>query len=256
MLMHARFSLIALLATAALGGCGSVSRMADPIALSAAGPIAVHVVSFNGDVTVIADPHLPWATIKMKRQATHGFRRHADAKESLAGIQYSARIVAGERGPVLEVRTWTTAKEPWFQRAHLDIRLPTVDGLTVRTSNGTVEAVDIRGAVDIRNTGGDVQVMTNSSMVLPVTIDTRFGDVDYRVRIGSTARFECHAEDGSVDGRIRFGRLIVHDGTNDHTLLATLNDGTNLVRLTTVNGDIRIAVVKVPTDVGSSVVTP
>ncbi len=254
--MHPRFPLIALLATAALGGCGTPSRMADPIALSAAGPVAVHVVSFNGDVTVIADPNLPWATIRMKRQATHGFRRHADAKESLAGIQYSARIVAGERGPVLEVRTWTSDKEPWFQRAHLDIRLPTVDGLTVRTSNGTVEALNIRGAVDIRNTGGDVQVMTNLPMVRPVTIDTSFGDLDYRVRLGSTALFECHAANGSVDGRIRHGRLIIHNGTNDETFLATLNDGTNPVRLTTVNGDIRIAVVKVPTDVGSSIVTP
>ena len=257
--MRAPLSLNALLAaaaTAALAGCGYRSQMVEPILLSAEGPIAVNVVSFNGDVTVTADPNLPWATIRMKRQATHGFRRHAEAKESLANIQYSARIVPGERGPVLEVRTWTTDKEPWFQRAHVDIQVPTVDGLTIRTSNGTVEAWNIRGTVDITSSGGDVQVMTTLLMVQPVTINNTNGDIDYRVRIGSTARFDCHAENGSVDGRIRHGRFIIHNGTNDHTLLATLNGGTNPVRLTTVNGDIRIAVVKAPTDVGSWRVTP
>ena len=254
--MHPRLPLIALLATATLGGCGYRSQMAEPIALATAGPVAVHVVSFNGDVSVTADPRLPWATIRMKRQATHGFGRHAEAKESLANIQYSAKIVAGEHGPVLEVRTWTTDKEPWFQRAHVDIQLPNVDGLTIRTTNGTVDVLNIRGAVDISSTEGDVEFMTNLPMLKPVTINTSSGDVDYRVLIGSTARFECHAEEGSVDGRIRHGRLIIHKGTNDETFLATLNDGTNLVRLTTVNGDIRIAVVKAPTDVGSSIVTP
>ena len=257
--MRARLLLIVLLAaatTATLGGCGYRAQLVDPIALSVDGPVAVDVISFSGDVTVTADPNLRWATIKMKRQATHGFRRHADAKESLANIQYSADIVAGERGTVLEVRTWTTDKEPWFQGAHLDIQLPTVNGLSVRTTNGTVKVLNIRGAVDISNTDGDVRLMTNLPMVRPVTITTSDGDVDYRVLVGSTARFECHAEEGSVDGRIPAGRFIIHNGTNDSTLMATLNDGTNWVRLTTANGDIRIAVVKNPTDVGTWIVTP
>ncbi len=253
---HHLNTLLAAAATAALGGCGYRSQMTEPILLSAEGPVAVNVVSFSGDVTVTADPNLPWATITMKRQATHGFGRNVEAKESLANIQYSARIVAGEHGPVLEVRTWTTDKEPWFQRAHVDIEVPIVDGLTIRTSNGTVEVWNIRGTVDITSSGGDVQVMSTLPMVQPVTINNTNGDVDYRVRIGSTARFECHAENGSVDGRIRHGHIIIHNGTNDHTFLATLNDGTNPVRLTTVNGDIRIAVVKSPTDVGSWIVTP
>ena len=59
-----------------------------------------------------------------------------------------------------------------------------------------------------------------------------------------------------MDGRIREGRYVVHTGTDHATLVATLNEGTNPVKLTTSGGDIRIAVVENPTDVGLFIVTP
>ena len=242
-------------AVAGLTGCGQ-SRMDGPFTLAARGPIEVNVVSFNGDVTVVADPLLPWATLRFRRQATHGHGRSNEAKASLANIKYSAKIVAGERGPVMEVRTWTTDEEPWFQRAHVEIKLPAVDGLTIRSSNGMIEAVNIQGEVDIECSDGDVRVMSNLPMLQPVTIHNNAGDIDYRVRGDSTGDFKCHAEDGTVDGRFRQGRFIVHTGTTHDTLLASFNDGTNPITLTTLGGDIRIAVVHKPTDVGSTIVTP
>ena len=59
-----------------------------------------------------------------------------------------------------------------------------------------------------------------------------------------------------MNGRIRKGHYIVHTGTDHATLIATLNQGTNRVTLTTTGGDIRIAVVEEPTDVGTFIVTP
>ncbi len=255
--MDQRLLAVALLAavSAGLPGC-STSTVDGPFSLAARGPIAVNVVSFNGNVTVIADPLLPWATITFKRVGTHGHGRNKEAKSSLDNIKYTAKIVEGEHGPVMEVRTWTTDAEPWFQRAHVEIRLPAVDGLTVRTSNGMIEAINIQGEVDIECTDGDVRVMSDLPMLQPVTIHNNAGDIDYRVRGNSTGEFKCHAEDGSVDGRIRQGRFIVHTGTVHNTLLASFNDGTNPITLTTLNGDIRIAVVHNPTDVGTSIVTP
>ncbi len=242
--------------TFGLGGCGTPSFMGEPILLATQGPVAVDVVSFGGDVTVTADPRLPWATIEVRRKATHGFRRNREAEDSLPNIRYSARIVAGEHGPVLQVRTWSTDQEPWFQRAHVEINLPRVRGLTVRTTNGTIEALNVGGEIDIECSNGDVLVMTNVRMLRAVTIRTDHGDIDYRVPYGSTAEFTCHSVGGSVDGRIREGRYVVHTGTDHATLVATLNEGTNPVKLTTSAGDIRIAVVERPTDVGSSIVTP
>ena len=243
-------------ATIGLGGCGTPSLMGEPILLATQGPVAVDVVSFGGDVTVNADPTLQWATIEVHLKATHGFRRNREAQESLVNIRYSARIVAGEHGPVLQVRTWSTDREPWFQRAHVEINLPRVRGLTVRTTNGTIEALNVGGEIDIECSNGDVRVMTNVRMLRAVTIHNDHGDIDYRVPYGSTAAFTCHSIGGSVDGRIREGRYVVHTGTDHATLVATLNEGTNPVKLTTSGGDIRIAVVENPTDVGLFIVTP
>ena len=242
--------------TIGLGGCGNPSYVGEPILLATQGPVAVDVVSFSGDVTVNADPALLWATIEVRHKATHGIRRNEEAHDSLANIQHSARIIEGEHGPVLQVRTWTTDKEPWFQSAHVEINLPRVRGLTVRTTNGMIEAVNVDGKIDIECANGDVRVMTNLPMRQAVTIHNDQGNIDYRVPFGSTAEFTCHSNGGSVDGRIRAGRYIVHTGTDHATLVATLNAGENPVKLTTTGGDIRIAVVEKPTDIGTYIVTP
>ncbi len=242
--------------TIGLGGCGTPSVMGEPILLATQGPVAVDVVSFGGDVTVHADPTLQWATIEVRRRASHGFRRNREAEDSLANIRYSGRIVEGEHGPVLQVRTWSTDQEPWFQRAHVQINLPHVRGLTVRTTNGRIEALNVGGEIDIECSNGDVLVMTNLRMVRAVTIHNDQGDIDYRVPFGSTAEFTCHSIGGSVDGRIRESRYVVHTGTDHATLVATLNEGTNPVKLTTTGGDIRIAVVENPTDVGLFILMP
>ncbi len=243
-------------ASIGLGGCSAPSYVGEPILLATQGPVAVDVVSFNGDVTVNADPMLPWATIEVRTTAIHGIGRNVEADNSLANIHYSARIVEGKHGPVLQVRTWTTDPEPWFQRAHVEINLPRVRGLTIRTTNGTIEALNVGGEIDIECSNGDVRLMTNVRMLRAVTIHNNQGDIDYRVPYGSTGEFKCHSIGGGVDGRIREGRYIVHAGTDHDSLVATLNQGTNPVTLTTTGGDIRIAVVEKPTDVGSFIVTP
>ncbi len=254
--MDMRTRLLLSVMVLALDGCGYPSQMGEPIALATQGPVAVDVVSFNGDVTVNANPMLPWTTVEVRRQATHGYNREEEAGNSLANIQYSARIVEGEHGPVLQVRTWTTDLEPWFQRAHIVIEIPRVDGLSVQTTNGTIEALNVGGEIDITCTNGDVRLMTNVQMRQAVTIRNDQGDIDYRIPYGSTADFACHSTGGNVGGRVRKGRYIIRTGTDHATLIATLNEGTNRVKLTTTDGDIRIAVTDRPTDIGSHIVTP
>ena len=254
--MDVRTRLLLSVTVLALGGCGYPSQMGEPIALATQGPVAVDVVSFNGNVTVNVDPTLPWTTVEVRRQATHGYNREEEAGNSLANIQYSARIVEGPDGPVLRVRTWTTDPEPWYQRAHIVIEIPRVDGLSVQTTNGRVEALNVGGEIDISCANGDVRVMTNLRMGRAVTIRNDQGDIDYRVPYGSTADFACHSTGGTVGARVRKGRYIIHTGTDHATLIATLNEGTNPVKLTTTDGDIRIAVVERPTDIGSHIATP
>jgi hypothetical protein len=269
--MRTRTLVVLLLgAVAWLGGCGTGgflrdpldpsawsfhTKEDDPLILNVAGPVAVDVESFGGDVIIIANERLTEATVTVTRQARHGTSRKKESKASLADIGYSAVVVPGKTGPVLEIRTWTGNPEPHFQRAHLAIDVPVVTDVTVRARNGLVEAVDIEGAADIESFGGDVRIMTNRPMRQPVTVVNDRGDIDYRVRGESTGSLDCVAVKGKVDYRVRNGRLIVNEVAHD-TLRATLNDGANPIRLRTTNGDIRVAVVHNPTEVGEKIVDP
>lgn len=250
-----------------LGGCtgrGSWSpdtisyrtRFDDPIVLDLTEPVAVDVESFGGDVIIVADAALPWAVVRIMREARHGFLRTQDAIESLIEIDYSVEVAAGELGPVLKVRTWTTHNEPYFQRAHVRIDLPTADGVKVRTRDGKVYATNVEGAVDIMTSRGDVRLMTNLPMRRSITIVSEDGSIDYRVRGESTGVFDCQSVGGEVAHRVRQGHFVVHIGTDHDTLRATLNGGVNPITLRATNGDIRIAVVANPTDVGTWIADP
>lgn len=257
-------------AVAWLGGCGAgkvmrhpfdpqawsyQTREDDPIILDVAGPVAVDVDSFGGNVIVTADERLSQATVTVTREARHGSGRKKEAKRSMAEIGYSAVVLPGASGPELEIRTWTGHAEPHFQRAHLQIAVPAVQGLTLRTRRGLVEAIDIEGKVHIECAEGDVRVMTHRPMWRAVTVLNHEGDIDYRVRGESTGAFDCEATGGGVLYRARQGRFIVSEVT-DATLRAVLNDGGNQVRLRTTGGDIRVAVVRDPTQVGKTIVDP
>lgn len=228
----------------------------QPIVLEVARPVAIDVESFNGDVIITADERLTAATVTILREATHGYRRKEEAEASLAEIDYSLALVPGELGQVLQVRTWTTHAEPHFQRAHILIDVPEVDGITVRAQRGNVFVTNIEGAVDISTSQGDVRVMTNLPMRRAVTITIRQGNIDYRVRGESTGALDCQAIRGRVDHRVMTGRLIIDPDRDKGRLRATLNDGDNPITLRTADGDIRIAVVDNPTEVGWLIVEP
>lgn len=228
----------------------------DPQTLPARGPVAVDVQTFAGDVVIRTDERLLDASVTIVREASHGFLRLDEADEALSRVEYTANLVPGAAGQVLEVRAWTGAAEPHFMRAHVQIDLPAADGIRVRTQRGNVFATGVRGSVDIQTTRGDVRVMTNLPMRSAVTIVNREGDIDYRVRAESMGAFECQAEGGAVVHRVRYGRLVIHSGTDQDTLLATLNDGVNPILLQTTEGDVRVAVVHNPTDVGTLVFEP
>ena len=244
-----------------LGGC-SPDRLAyrkvadDPVVLEVLGPVAVDVQSFAGDVIIETDPLLSEATVSVVRETSHGFKRTKEGKASLEEIGYDAKLVPGQLGQMLRVRTWSSHAEPHFQRASLHISLPAVDGLTVRTRGGDVSATGIEGTVQIETSEGNVRVMTDLPMTRAVTIVTTEGDIDYRVRGESTGVFDCEAIRGAVIQRVHYGRLKIHTGTDHDTLLATLNEGRNLIQLRTVGGEIRVAVVSNPTHVGSKIVDP
>jgi hypothetical protein len=221
----------------------------EPRIFEGVGPLSVDVESFNGDVMITGDNRLQTVTVQVVRESVHGYGRSDEGKESLADIAWTADLVPGELGQVLQVRTQTSNPEPHFQRAHVVITAPVVDGIKVKTATGRVEAVAIQGQVDITAAESDVRVMTDLPMTRAVTIVIRDGDIDYRVRPESSAKFDAQTIDGRVTHRIK-GDLVILPPLNHDRFNAVLNDGKNPVILRTVDGDIRIRVVSDPQSVG------
>ena len=233
----------------------ATKRITDhPIYFKIPGPIAIDVESFNGDVRIRVVPDLDTGVLTFSRRAVHGFGRTDDAKLSLRQIHCEAGIVPGELGQVLQIRTTTTHAEPHYQRADVIIELPNVDGVRVRTRSGHVYATGVGGEIDIVTSDGDVRVMTEEPLLQAVRIFNNGGDIDYRVRAESTGELDCSSLRGRVFHNARHGRLIVHEGTSFDVLRATLNDGRNPVVLRTADGDVRLAVVEAPMQVGPATV--
>jgi len=244
-----------ILAALVFTGCTSRTVRDDAVMLDIAGPVAVEVESFNGDVNVYVDEKLEQAEVQIVRESNFGIGRSGEAVDALDDIHYTAQVESGPSGPVLRVRTWTDWPEPYLQAAHVTINLPGVNELSVHTTRGRVYAVDVQGPVDISTTEGDVRLMTNWAMLEPVTIRNDRGDIDYRVRGESTAMVTAETTDGRVLHDCRYSRLRIREHT-DRRLVVQINEGQNPVDLHTVEGDIRVAVINNPTEVGIFIIDP
>lgn len=222
----------------------------EPMVLDVSGPVELDVETFNGNVVITADDRYQGATVQVVRHAVHGPERAEESEASLDEITYTADVEAGDLGQKIVVRARTAHAEPHFQRAHIYIHLPEADGLRVRTRFGNVYARGISGRVDVATHEGEVQILTNQPMTEPVTILNNGGDIAYRVRGESSARFDAQAVGGRVVHHIRYGAVTIEPGTGQSRLLGRLNHGENPVVLRTVDGEIRIAVVSNPEQIG------
>lgn len=248
--------LIGALACGALTGCGGPKATDEAYIFAFSGPTAVDVSSFNGDVEILVDSRGgDEISVEVTRHAMFGKGRNDDAKAALNTIAWTANVDQSTTPATVRVTTNTTHPEPHFLRAHVVVRVPAAMGVTVRTSRGEVYAKNVRGPIDIQSTEGDVRVMTNWAITEPVTIITSEADIDYRVRGDSTAAIDAETINGKALARVRYGRFILRN-PKPGKMIATLNRGSNPVVLRTTDGDIRIAVVHNPTEVGPMVVDP
>jgi DUF4097 and DUF4098 domain-containing protein YvlB len=226
-------------------------RNDPPLEYAIAGPIAIDIESFNGNVIIRANEELARATVAVTRRSVHGYGRRDEAIAALDEIDVDVQIVPSSLGQQLQIRTSTTNVEPHFLRTDITIEAPVIDDLRVRTSNGHVTAIFVAGDIDIATNDGNVRLMTPRALRRPVTITNIAGNIDFRIRGESTGLLDCRSIRGRVRHHAMYGTMSIHTGTSFDTLLATLNGGENPVTLRTVDGDIRIAIVAEPTQVGS-----
>ena len=219
--------------------------------------IEVDVESFNGDVVVVANDELDMARVTVTPQSVHGHMRGDDAEASLQRVHAEVVKEAGNLGPVIRVRNTTDDPEPHYLRAHVYIEAPAIEGVRIRTGVGNILMKELTGAVDAETGGGNVRLMTPLPMTRPVTVVSQRGSIDYRIRGESTGAFDMETVGGIIKLRCRYGRWIAADpGNRRDRLTSVLNDGANPVILRTVDGDIRIAIVDNPMEVGMFILDP
>lgn len=219
----------------------------DPLVLELEGPISLDIESFAGDVTIEADPGLTHGEVVITREGKHGFGRSKESKVSLSDISASVEIVAadtsrGELGQTLRIRTETANPEPHLQRAHVHVKAPAIEGMTIHTDDGNVTAMHVEGMMDIETSNGNVTVRTNLALLQPVTIINRNGEIVFRMRGESAGVIDAQTIGGKVSADIRYGNMRVQGSVNSDQFMGVLNDGTNRMIFRTTRGDIKISV--------------
>ena len=237
---------------------GEVSVDDNEIVLTTSGPININADSFAGTFRIIADPSLDATYIEPVRRSTHGHGRLDDGNASLDAINYRVNLVPGEFDTeTLEIQSWTTHPETHFQGVDFRIRTPRLNAVRIVTDHGRVWVKNNTGPVSIETSYGDIRVVTDHPMTQPVTLVTKEASIDYRVPGGSSGLFHCVARHGEVYHRITAGRITSSSSTNGPTKFAAQIDfGESPVDMRTSHGDIRIAVVDNPTEVGSYIFEP
>lgn len=229
----------------------------DPtILFDTRGEIDLQVESFGGSIRIEAVEGMVGTTVEPVRRAQLGHFRRDEAIDSLELVDYVVEVADGEMGrAVLAISTSTQHPEPHFQGVDFYIRTGELGRVDVRTDRGRVWVKNNQEGVDIQTTRGDIRVVSDHPMNDAMVMVTSEGDIDYRAAAGSTGFYDLETMGGEVYQRFTKARVValgVENGPS--TFFGEVGDGDNPVVLRTTFGDIRVAVVEQPTDVGPIIV--
>ena len=227
----------------------------DSIVMDVAGPVAIDVEAFNGNIRIVADDRAEGVSVRLTRVGTHGWTRNNEGKETLAAITLDAEIVPGELDAVVQIRAATDDPEPHFQRADLEIIAPEISGVKVRTGIGDVTVRGAMGTADVVTEQGTVIYASNHAANGEISLLVNDqGHVYYRTRGETAADFDCHSNDGDVQYRVSRGSFRLTDSDGVNRMHGVLNEGGNPVFLRTNEGNIRISVVESPEEYGMYII--
>lgn len=222
------------------------------------GIIDVDLESFAGDVVIRGGRETKGkALLTATVLAGHGRERQAEAEASLDQVAVKAEIRRGGDVPTLAVRCTTEHDEPWLLRANLDIELPELRRVRVKTRGGKVHVYENRGACHVHTADGDIRMFTPWAISEDVTLVTRGGEVVFRAFTGTCGTFDVECVNGDVKARVEAGDWRLLDRRNDHdTLHATLGTCRNRITIRNVDAKVRISIVKDPMEYGSIFASP
>lgn len=250
-----------------LGGCGASYQTTETLPyvdslssapIGAGEPIFLSVNNFHGSVHVSSDSSVGGIEIKRSlharekdwEQAGRNFDLQNDLKHSLDFIDYRASLAKADGGgAICTVSVRTRYPEPANQWVELDIRVPNLAGVNIRTSDGEVTVANWRGPLSAYTDHGDIVVSTVYGVVNDVDLVTAGGHIDMRLPTNSTGSVFVSAVGGRAvidisddlgGGEIgeKFG---VRYSDSSHAR-GTLHAGGNGITLRTSGGNARVIV--------------
>ncbi|MFM9181032.1 MAG: hypothetical protein ACKOV8_07300, partial [Phycisphaerales bacterium] len=175
----------------------------------------------------------------------------------LKQVEVRAEVQRGGDVPRLVVRGTSTSPESFLHRTHIDLELPEVRRVRVRTRDGKVQVYENRGGADVVTTDGEVRVFTPWAITEDVSIVNRGADIVFRAFHGTCGRFDVDCVNGKVAARVTGGDWRIMDSRNDQdTLHATLGTCTNRMVMRNVDAAVIISIVDNPMEYGSLFSSP
>ena len=238
---------IAALGGASEGVLSAVGFSDQRIELAVTDVVDVDIETFGGDVTVHGEESGP-ASVELGRTGAFAWGRDDEERASLGDIRYTVSLTRGAEGrETILVRAVTDNPEPYYQSCSVDIRVPKLGTVRVRSGQGRVEVLGNRGNFDIHTSRGEVRVMTPWKIEGPVVVVNDGADIDIRVRGESAGLIDAETRVGRVRSLVRFADYRILDEKNDEdTLIAELNDGRQPWVFRNAHGDIDFAVIPEP----------
>ena len=235
--------LLVLLVALPVFGCSTMGRPErQPLDLN--GPVAVRVDTFAGDVEVRAFMAGTGqkAFVQVTKEGLHAMNRGSDGADAIEGISWTTEIDRDDRGPVVVVKVTAQGDEQHSMRGHVVVQVPTLDGVTVRTTRGDISVDEVTGPIELVTTDGSVELLSDQPVHGPLKILTSEGDVNIRLAPGASGDLDFFSKDGRVGMHVKTGRMRIEPGTSNDMLSGILNDGTKPFVIRTTHGVIRFTV--------------
>jgi hypothetical protein len=225
------------------------------------GPVVdVEIDLFAGDVTIEAtEDDAEYAELTVTRKAVHGIGRNDEAEASIGQIRQDLSVTqpSAER-TLMRITGITGHAEPWYQRVDVDLKVPRLGAVRIKTTRGHVWVYGSRDRIEIDGGGGDVRILTDFPFSADCRVINEDGDIDLRLPERAAGTFDLATVRGTVKTSIAKGEWKDLPGQfSDHdTVVSMLNGGRNRVLLRTVDGNIRISVDDHPYEVGPYIIDP
>jgi hypothetical protein len=191
---------------------------------------SVSVESRNGKVQIIGDDSVSEVQVNATIRCSGKTQQEADARLAKASLD-----VAYDTSGMLTIRPVFPDGPLNNDGASITVRLPTAQGVNVKTSNGPVTVCKLAGQLNIQTSNGRVSVNDHDG---PAVINTSNSPVEVQQLSGSLT---VDTSNGRVDA-INVGGPVTIDTSNSPIRLALRADQSGPLKLDTSNSSVAVSV--------------